>query len=188
MTNRIRREVAPGIEFAVESTGFAGSGTIILPAEYVELLPVKTLHNALLQMVPLAKLVNIDFFASYIIDRSVDGLIDNRILDEEKDNIDELLKYQGQTADIEKAIDIVEETQQRNSNRSTLKAKRLEIASSYNEIFMNLGRRDGFCCAYCSVSRDLVIDHIVALINGGGNDMNNLQLLCRTCNAKKSDK
>ncbi|MGP8184652.1 MAG: HNH endonuclease [Terracidiphilus sp.] len=50
--------------------------------------------------------------------------------------------------------------------------------------------RDRGLCAQCGVSIAELrapknIDHIVALDNGGSNDLSNLQLLCEKCNAKK---
>ena len=44
-------------------------------------------------------------------------------------------------------------------------------------------------CAYCrrSLKQRREVDHIVALSCGGSNDRSNLQLLCRSCNARKSD-
>lgn len=65
---------------------------------------------------------------------------------------------------------------------------RREIQADYDHIFMILGRRDGFDCRLCGISTDLEIDHVVALINGGTNDTQNLQLLCKSCNCKKHDK
>jgi hypothetical protein len=52
--------------------------------------------------------------------------------------------------------------------------------------------RDRGHCARCGVSitgelrASKHIDHIVALANGGTNDLSNLQLLCDACNLKKS--
>ena len=40
-------------------------------------------------------------------------------------------------------------------------------------------------CVHCSSSDDLAIDHIIALARGGTNDLENLQLLCRSCNSRK---
>lgn len=65
---------------------------------------------------------------------------------------------------------------------------RRSLQGSYESVFIALGRRDGFDCRTCGVSSELQIDHIVAVINGGTNDLDNLQLLCRACNGKKSDK
>lgn len=45
-------------------------------------------------------------------------------------------------------------------------------------------------CANCrnSIRKGYHVDHIVPLVRGGGNDIANIQLLCPTCNLKKSDK
>lgn len=46
--------------------------------------------------------------------------------------------------------------------------------------------RDGYCCAKCGATNELEIDHIVPVSKGGGNEEANLQVLCKTCNRKKS--
>jgi len=46
-------------------------------------------------------------------------------------------------------------------------------------------RRDGFRCVKCDATEDLTVDHIKARANGGADDMQNLQTLCRTCNCRK---
>ncbi len=43
-------------------------------------------------------------------------------------------------------------------------------------------------CAACGSRKDLQYDYIVPLIEGGHNNLNNLQLLCKTCNQGKSDR
>ncbi len=43
-------------------------------------------------------------------------------------------------------------------------------------------------CAACSSREDLQYDYIVPLLEGGHNTLNNLQLLCKSCNQEKSDK
>ncbi len=42
-------------------------------------------------------------------------------------------------------------------------------------------------CAACGSRKDLQYDYIVPLIEGGQNNLNNLQLLCKTCNQGKSN-
>jgi hypothetical protein len=49
-------------------------------------------------------------------------------------------------------------------------------------------RRCKFRCVSCGSTDDLTIDHIVPLTRGGTNDLINLQVLCRPCNSRKSNK
>lgn len=49
-------------------------------------------------------------------------------------------------------------------------------------------RYDG-CCVICGSPvrfRDLTIDHIIPLSQGGTNNMDNLQLACKACNLMKN--
>ncbi len=49
-------------------------------------------------------------------------------------------------------------------------------------------KRDDFMCQYCGAhppSATLHVDHIVAVISGGGNDLNNLITSCSFCNLGK---
>lgn len=47
--------------------------------------------------------------------------------------------------------------------------------------------RDGVKCQHCGTDQDLTIDHIVPVSKGGGNELENLQVLCKSCNSKKKD-
>jgi len=50
--------------------------------------------------------------------------------------------------------------------------------------------RDGFRCAYCGATPDdgakLVVDHILPVVEGGTNSMDNLVTACHPCNAGKA--
>jgi hypothetical protein len=46
-------------------------------------------------------------------------------------------------------------------------------------------RRDGYRCILCGSDEDLTADHIIAEVRGGPTALENLQTLCRCCNAKK---
>ena len=46
--------------------------------------------------------------------------------------------------------------------------------------------RDGDHCAHCGTTEGLTVDHILALTNGGTNDVENLQLLCVPCHKRKT--
>ncbi len=41
-------------------------------------------------------------------------------------------------------------------------------------------------CELCGSTENLVIDHIIALSQGGSNDLSNLRTLCQSCNMKQS--
>lgn len=48
--------------------------------------------------------------------------------------------------------------------------------------------RLNFQCVYCCSKENIQIDHIKPVSKGGTNHIDNLQPLCRACNARKSDK
>lgn len=55
------------------------------------------------------------------------------------------------------------------------------------EIRSEVWYRDGGNCVMCGAGDYLEFDHIIPRSKGGATSVNNLQLLCRRCNSKKSD-
>lgn len=52
----------------------------------------------------------------------------------------------------------------------------------------HLMRQSNNTCAYCGhriTARGLHVDHMVPVVRGGSNDINNLQAICRPCNKRK---
>ena len=45
--------------------------------------------------------------------------------------------------------------------------------------------RDNHQCQYCGAVDNLAIDHIFPFSRGGGNEHENLQILCQPCNSRK---
>lgn len=61
---------------------------------------------------------------------------------------------------------------------------RARISSEVKRIVFE---RDGGACAKCGATADLQFDHIIPVSRGGNSSAANLQVLCGSCNRKKSD-
>ncbi len=48
--------------------------------------------------------------------------------------------------------------------------------------------RDGGYCKHCNITKTLSLDHIIPRSKGGLDEINNLQILCRSCNSSKGNK
>ena len=56
------------------------------------------------------------------------------------------------------------------------------------EIKDEVWNRDNGECVECGSQKDLEFDHIIPYSKGGADSVKNLQILCRSCNRKKSNK
>ena len=54
------------------------------------------------------------------------------------------------------------------------------------EIRRAVFNRDGGCCVECGATFDIQYDHIIPVARGGATTVENLQILCSTCNRRKS--
>ncbi len=74
-------------------------------------------------------------------------------------------------------------------SKQTLVEKRDELPNRNisRDIRQRIWQRYGGRCAECGAKDYLEFDHIIPVARGGGNTDNNVQLLCRRCNLRKSD-
>lgn len=57
-----------------------------------------------------------------------------------------------------------------------------------SEVRSEVWYRDSGCCVMCGADSYLEFDHIIPWSKGGATSVDNLQLLCRSCNSTKSDR
>lgn len=65
------------------------------------------------------------------------------------------------------------------------KRERANMRKHYQAWYQQLVEAYGEVCANCGESEKPVIDHILPIAKGGLSEMDNLQLLCATCNRIK---
>jgi 5-methylcytosine-specific restriction endonuclease McrA len=63
----------------------------------------------------------------------------------------------------------------------SLRLSHKEIKRLKSILYKGYGKR----CNYCGSKHKLELDHIIPLSRGGSHRLSNLQILCRSCNAKK---
>jgi hypothetical protein len=72
--------------------------------------------------------------------------------------------------------------------RVELESARYYFNKHRKSAYQALVERDGEYCRHCGKTKNLTVDHILAIANGGGNELENLQLLCKSCNSRKGTK
>lgn len=90
---------------------------------------------------------------------------------------------------VEELIDKVNDrTNGRFNNRQIWESvSRVERAKVSNKMRFAVYERDGYRCVKCGSTANLEVDHIMPISKGGKTTFNNLQTLCKRCNANKSD-
>ena len=91
---------------------------------------------------------------------------------------------------VEKLKIAVKEVEARNAYKASYEFRRLEASLYTNnpKIRQFIFARDGRVCKTCGTNRILTLDHIIPVSRGGVDHVENLQVLCRSCNSKKSNK
>lgn len=74
--------------------------------------------------------------------------------------------------------------------KSSVNRIKRKIIPRYKEILESLLHKYNFTCSACRCTdvKKLTIDHIRPVSKGGRDDIDNLQILCRSCNSKKGAK
>lgn len=122
-----------------------------------------------------------------------------RWADEHPEKIALMERFKDEDEDIARGLqnvaDCREFVRQREEEKAKSRAKRptyptrKDAQSRYSDLFVKVGRRDGFQCAICKhTGNDLQVDHIHPVSKGGTNDLANLQLLCPSCNMSKGNR
>lgn len=68
--------------------------------------------------------------------------------------------------------------------------KKRRVIGDYKSVLKQLLHKYKFCCVSCGEKEEkkLTIDHIKPVSKGGTDELQNLQILCRSCNSKKGAK
>ena len=76
------------------------------------------------------------------------------------------------------------------SDATETKADRMEGWHIPRRVMLQVVRRDGQICQNCRINvpdDEIEFDHIIPVAKGGPTNVDNLRVLCRDCNRKKSD-
>jgi hypothetical protein len=88
-------------------------------------------------------------------------------------------------SNLSRIISIIEDYLKAKNRASEYKVRRRVASIICNKHRSKLLILSNNMCVKCGVSNDLTIDHIIPVKSGGSNKIDNLQILCRSCNSRK---
>lgn len=71
---------------------------------------------------------------------------------------------------------------EREKKTAEIKKRRSQFQKNRDKLMLLIIKRDGYFCQFCKTTEDLEVDHIRPLSKGGSDELDNLQLLCGSCN------
>lgn len=169
---------------------------VVIPVDTIELMSDDEIADAAREMVNVAWCARACVVAEWFLhDADSPRGWQWRIAERAEKYTDDVLlmaRFADEEEGIKQALDRIQECRQyvaeHARHKVTSKSTRRETQSQYNRLFMKVGRRDGFSCIKCGhTGSDLQLDHIKPVSKGGINALDNLQLLCPSCNLAKSD-
>lgn len=87
----------------------------------------------------------------------------------------------GALDEIHRVVEQLQREEREQRGYYEVETRRSLAASVRKRIF----ERDAYRCVQCGGWDDLTIDHILAVANGGTDEDENLQAMCRSCNSRK---
>lgn len=87
-----------------------------------------------------------------------------------------------------KSIYLAHQLKEQNQITYTNRRKQASKAISRKDLRVKLLEQYAYSCVSCKSTMNLSVDHIIPVSLGGGDEMSNLQILCRSCNSKKGNK
>jgi len=186
----ITQEVAPGIYFAAASSSASINGpVVVVPMAALPHMSDEAIGKAVRSLLPQVELAQALAFADWInISAGERHEVPDFVLEDYAEDCKMLERFSGHDTAIDMALAKIRKAQERPIRKAAHQIIRRDIQAHYDTFFVQIGRRDGFHCQHCQATVTLEIDHIIAVANGGTNDLDNLQLLCQSCNSRKSDK
>ena len=159
---------------------------VIIPVETISAMTDSEIGRLARELIPNAVELNLEEIC--------DGLVRNGELRQAPEDYlrsiySKLIEYIGNDEKIintrSQIYDVLIETEERQANRDSSRAARKKFSGKRNKLFDEIGKRDGLYCALCMSEDNLTVDHIVSLVQGGTDEPDNLQILCRPCNSRK---
>jgi hypothetical protein len=89
---------------------------------------------------------------------------------------------------VNELISILEEHHKKKIEENEGAGRRILANRNIKKVREKIMKRYNYKCNYCQTDKRLTIDHIIPITKGGSDYKSNLQVLCLSCNIKKSNK